>query len=406
MGRGGRWFSGLIVLLASWLSLTGCSLLGRRDRPARHVAGRLREAYPPVTKPAVESLSVALGNLADTSQRRTRPVHVLAVGAGGAEGAFTAGVLAGWTRSGTRPTFDVVTGSSSGSLVGAFAFLGPKYDARMESLVTSLSTSDLFDVRPVRYLMRDGAIASSAPLQRLLEREINDSFLADLREAHAQGRRLFIGTTNFDTKRLVVWDVGAIASSGRPDADDLVRKIFLASATWAGVLPPVEFEVEIDGQWRREQHIDGGATAQTFVRFGPTADWPEAGEPTTGWLAGSTLYVIAGGRLYDNSTQAPTDLFGRILTGVSCLTHSLARADLCRLHALCMASGMRFQLLSLPPEYEGTKQSIMRLNPEAMRRLFDVGYRLTANGPSWRTTPPDCEPGEESLPRGSSAIAP
>jgi hypothetical protein len=404
MGRG-RWFRGL-MLLAAGLSLTGCSLMGRRDRPARHVVGRMREAYPPVTKPTVDSLSVALGNLADTSQRRTRPVHVLAVGAGGAEGAFTAGVLVGWTKAGTRPTFDIVTGSSSGSLVGAFAFLGPKYDDKLEALVTSLSTSDLFEVRPVRYLLRDGAIASSAPMQRVLEREIDDAFLADLRQAHAEGRRLFIGTTNFETKRLVVWDVGAIASSGRPDADDLVRKIFLASATWAGLLPPVEFEVEVDGQIRREQHIDGGAASQTFVRFGPTDHWPEAGDSATGWLAGSHLYVIAGGRLYDNPTPPPPDFFGRILTGVSCLTHSLARADLCRLHGMCLASGMRFHLLSLPAEYDGSKINIMKVNPQVMRRLFDVGYRLTEQGPSWRTTPPDCEPGEESLPRGSGVIAP
>jgi hypothetical protein len=286
-------------------------------------------------------------------------------------------------------------------LVGAFAFLGPNYDCKLQKLFTDITTADLFRIRPVRCLLRDGALASAKPFERLLETEVNESFLADLRAAHAEGRRLFIGTTNFDTKRLVVWDLGAIASSDRPEAANLVRKILLASAAWPGLLPPVEIQVEVDGRLCREQHIDGGAAAQTFLRFGSTPGWPGPDEPTLGWLAGSNLYVLASGKLYEAPRPAPSGFFGRVLTGVSCLTTSLARADIHRLHSLCLSSGMRFHLLALPQEYVGPKQNILKLNPDEMHRLFEAGYRLTSTGPAWRRTPPGAEPGEEEVPHGA-----
>ena len=35
----------------------------------------------------------------------------------------------GWTETGTRPEFKMVTGVSTGALIAPFAFLGPDYDA-------------------------------------------------------------------------------------------------------------------------------------------------------------------------------------------------------------------------------------------------------------------------------------
>ena len=55
-----------------------------------------------------------------------RPVvNFLALSGGGSDGAFGAGVLCGWTASGKRPEFDLVTGVSTGALTAPFAFLGP-----------------------------------------------------------------------------------------------------------------------------------------------------------------------------------------------------------------------------------------------------------------------------------------
>jgi hypothetical protein len=47
----------------------------------------------------------------------------LALSGGGADGAFGAGLLAGWSTRGTRPQFTVVTGASAGALIAPFAFM-------------------------------------------------------------------------------------------------------------------------------------------------------------------------------------------------------------------------------------------------------------------------------------------
>ena len=57
------------------------------------------------------------------------PAVFLAISGGGDDGAFGAGILNGWTKSGKRPEFKLVTGVSTGALIAPFAFLGPDYDA-------------------------------------------------------------------------------------------------------------------------------------------------------------------------------------------------------------------------------------------------------------------------------------
>jgi len=47
-------------------------------------------------------------------------------------GSAGAGVLVGWTETGTRPQFDIVTGISTGALIAPFAFLGTGYDAALK----------------------------------------------------------------------------------------------------------------------------------------------------------------------------------------------------------------------------------------------------------------------------------
>src|SRR5271165_6400202 len=63
--------------------------------------------------------------------------EMLALSGGAWDGAYGAGILNGWTRSGKRPKFAVVTGVSAGSLIAPFAFLGPEYDAELKDAFTS-----------------------------------------------------------------------------------------------------------------------------------------------------------------------------------------------------------------------------------------------------------------------------
>jgi hypothetical protein len=89
------------------------------------------------------------------------PHYYLAISGGGSEGAFAAGLLNGWTTSGDRPEFSVVTGISTGSLIAPFAFLGPRYDNILTKLYTSYSTEDLIDKRHWFELLTSNSLADT-----------------------------------------------------------------------------------------------------------------------------------------------------------------------------------------------------------------------------------------------------
>ena len=108
------------------------------------------------------------------------------------------------------------------------------------------------------------ALEDSAPLQNLIAKYVDATLLARIAEESRRGRALVIITTNLDAGVPVIWNIGAIAESGRPEAISLIRKILLASASIPGLFPPVMFDVTVDGIAHQEMHVDGGASMQTF----------------------------------------------------------------------------------------------------------------------------------------------
>jgi Patatin-like phospholipase len=336
-------------------------------------------------------------------QAAVAPKNALLLSGGGQYAAYNAGALVGWSHSGTRPTFDVVTGISGGAMVAIYAFLGERYDAPLQQFFTTTSTRDLFAMRPVSGLIRTGALASPKKLEELIEREANDCMLSDLRTAHQQGRRLYIGTMNVRTRRPVIWDVGAIACSDRPDAPQLVRKIFLASISIPGQLPAVRFELEAGGKRFVEEHVDGGAACQTFLRLPPSANRPAPG--ATDWLAGSNLYCMAAGKLYAPELEGKLGFLKRVTSTVSAALYALYRAELLNLYAFSGVSGMKFHLIAIPEEADAPVNS-MTFEPKEMQKLFALGYDQAVKGIPWRLTPPGAEPGEEEHPRDVPVFVP
>jgi hypothetical protein len=315
-----------------------------------------------------------------------QPLNVLVMSGGGKYGAFTAGALAGWTQSGTRPTFDIATGISSGAVTATLAFLGPKYDHLLAENFTTLKRSDLFRWQPIRGLIKGTGLMTSEPLERILDRDVNEALMADLCEAHMSGRRLYIGTGNILTNRFAVWDLGAIACSGRPDALKLIRKILLASCSVPGVVRPVEFQVEVNGVCYTEWHGDAGNFAQAFVR-------------SPGRIpAGSTFWVLSAGKVYRDIQKKPT-VFGLLGAAISNSLYTLFRADLIKLYALCAVTNSNFKLLVMPQDFHGETSSAA-FDPAELTRMYWLGYQMAAGGCDvWLTTPPDTLSGEATPPR-------
>ena len=97
----------------------------------------------------------------------------LALSGGGAKGAFGAGYLNGWTASGTRPEFKIVTGISTGALIAPLAFLGPEYDDELEEGYTNISTKDVVDIGGLLTLglwpaIFGESVADTKPLKELI----------------------------------------------------------------------------------------------------------------------------------------------------------------------------------------------------------------------------------------------
>lgn len=62
-------------------------------------------------------------------------------------------------------------------------------------------------------MLRSDSIADTWPMARLAASKVDDKMLADIAAEHQKGRGLFLGATNLDAQRLVIWDMGTIAVS-------------------------------------------------------------------------------------------------------------------------------------------------------------------------------------------------
>ena len=92
----------------------------------------------------------------------SRERDYLSISGGGANGAFGAGLLKGWSESGNRPEMTIVTGISTGALIAPFAFLGSDYDDELELLYTTMSTSDLIKKRSLIAVSVKQVVASNS----------------------------------------------------------------------------------------------------------------------------------------------------------------------------------------------------------------------------------------------------
>jgi hypothetical protein len=149
------------------------------------------------------ALAAAAGN---TGQLPT--ANYLAISGGGENGAFGAGLLNGWTETGKRPEFKIVTGISTGALTAPFAFLGPKYDDELKAVFTTTGPNDVLEQRGRLAALFDDAMADNAPLRQRVAKYVTADMLKDIAAEDAKGRILLIGTTNLDARRPVIWNIG------------------------------------------------------------------------------------------------------------------------------------------------------------------------------------------------------
>ena len=314
------------------------------------------------------------------------PFNILTLSGGGSGGAYGAGNLYGWKEHGDIPAFDVVTGISTGSIMASFAFLGGEEIDRLKTIFNSLKTQDLYKSSWFSWFTR-ATINNPKPLKELLRRGIDEPFLARIAEEHRKGRRLYMGSTNLDTGQLVVWDMGAIAASDRPDKAQRYRDIIYASSAIPILLPPQLFEVDVNDETYSQLHVDGGLHSNVFM-IGLLVNWAEVMQltPEQNINFDVNLYVIANRKYRERHIYQPVPIEsgGVIKSLLLVATDLLFDRSVFRLYENAKRRGFNFHMATIPNDTHLIK-SAMIFNPEEMQALFDLAYQQSVAGYPWKT---------------------
>ena len=421
-----RWILG-IGLFGVVLATTACQLRNRGERELPLPEGVQPEEvidgdYPSESISALtpESLLEAAQEIRASRKPDILPerkYNVLCLSGGGVYGAYSAGILGGWTATGQRPVFDVVTGISTGALIAPFAFLGPAYDNELKKDYTTIDNDDIFRRRRFYEAIFSDSVADTGPLRQRIQQIATPQVIRAIADEHAKGRRLYIGSTNIDTKRLVVWDIGAICVKGGVAAREMIVDILLASSAIPGFFPPVEIPINIDGRNFTELHVDGGMTRELFFRT-PYVE-PSKREsfgPETLW--NSNIYVLVAGKLYADPQPVRRRTLAIAGSAISGLLYTNTRGDIDRLFNYTLLTGMNLYVSAIPSELEVTTNAT-DFDPVEMTMMYNAGYqnavqglyRMGSNGqrqlgPAWQVIPPGLarKAGEEEYTRSGTRL--
>lgn len=392
-----QWWRTSVILLTAVLA-AGCAVVDLRNPvPTAELAQRavmpelpgIRAWGDEVPRDVVKEIKARfpkLPRLAGNRHKRDgRPVvEILALSGGGGDGAFGAGVLSGWSKTGQRPKFDLVTGVSAGAIIAPFAFLGPAYDRQLAEIWTQYSTSQIVTAQLVPGLLGGSALADTTPLANLIAQYVDRRLLREIAAEYRKGRILLIGTTNLDAQRPVVWNMGEIAASGHPASLEIFRKVILASAAIPGAFTPVTLQVEIDGKTYDELHVDGGTTREVFISpfdvplsaFDRLYDRPPL----------RRIYILKNGKITPEQEAVKKQTIPIAARAILTLIKSQNQSELYRIHRMAQDAGAEFNFIAVPPSFEARRNEVF--DPVYQTALFEEGVRAGLAGPNWLDGPP------------------
>jgi predicted acylesterase/phospholipase RssA len=386
----------LILIGSATMLIAGCATLAPRNVLPEASAGQVElEGFHNIRFWGDASArDIAATVMTDPADKRSgagsgihRPLsNLLAISGGADDGAFGAGLLVGWSETGKRPVFDLVTGVSSGALIAPFAFLGRERDDQLREIFTKYGRKDIFTYN-VSGILAGSALADDTPLSKLIEKYVDEAFIRDIARERMKGRILLIGTTNLDAQRPVLWDMGRIAMSNNREAMALFRKILLASATLPGVFAPVRIQVRVGGRNYDELHVDGGVTRQVFLAPSVLAFAPP--DQKLAAPASRRLYVIRNGKIDPEWQSVDERVLSVTQRSLSTLIKNQGIGDLYRIYAITKRDGIDFNLASIPADFSASSSE--PFDQKYLVALFDRGYQLAIDHYSWMKAPPGME---------------
>jgi len=365
----------------------------KAERPAKTQTSdapppKSSELPPRIAYTAAEAIHAAIPGMPDArfwgdseadfkAALPSQPGPWLILSSGGADGAFGAGLLNGLTAAGKRLDYVVVTGVSTGALMAPFAFAGKKYDEALRKCYTEVTAADVFEAGS----SSGESFVNSWPLRDFIDKQITPELMTDIAAAYRSGRRLFVATSDLDSQRSVVWNMGAIAAHGGDEAAKLFRKVLLASASIPGGFPPVLIDAEAGGKRFQEMHVDGGLGGQLFVApaslMASTSDYR---------LPATQLFIVVNTNLQRDFKVV--DRFAPMI-----LTQSIGMAvpvdtSLMIDHAYLLAKRgeVEFNVASIPATFDFPIKG--PFDPSYMKALFQVGFDQGTGSTAFAAQPP------------------
>jgi predicted acylesterase/phospholipase RssA len=362
----------MLIAAGTALALSGCVTT---SRPVYTLADEAQASIPgiPQARFWADDSKTLVANVRQVGAASR--IRFLALSGGGAAGAYGAGFLACWSKTGQRPQFSVVSGASVGALIAPFAFLGPAYDPMLTQMFTSGETEGLLQFAGLSGLFGTGLFRDE-PLARLVNKYVTPQLLAAVAAEHAKGRVLTVVTTNLDSQRTAVWDMGAIAASGNPRALALFRSVLLASASIPGVFPPELIEVQANGRTFSEMHVDGGVTANILVV-------PEAvlTSRVSVNAAGSEVYAIVNGKLGPEFSMVDPQVLPIFQRAFETTVKSNTRNSLIASTEYLRRLGGNLRVTAIPETAEAVDAT--DFNTVKMTRLYNFGCSTAQSEDRW-----------------------
>ena len=368
----------LFAFLAAMFILVGCSSLPRTAYTASDAASSTVLDLSELRRYADEPASAFKADV----NSRAAPLSYLALSGGGADGAYGAGVLNGWTAAGTRPRFSVVSGVSTGALIAPFAFLGPACDATLRDVYTSGIAESLLDTPSIVHALFGSGLFGNTQLRELVARYIDQDMLAAIAAEYAKGRSLLIVTTNLDTQRTVIWDMGRIATIGSPQALNLFRDVLAASASIPVVFPPMLIDAEANGHRFQEMHVDGGVTA-------PVLTLPEAFLLRNGAIARGlrmNIYILVNDKVERDFRLVPNSTIDIAARASASVMKTQIRSVLFETYDSARRNNFGFNLTYIARDFPSPGSSGFETG--YMRSLYQYGFDKAKTGNFWAKAPP------------------
>lgn len=317
-------------------------------------------------------------------------LNILAISGGGDWGAFGSGFLVGWGQCPDpgcrRPSFDAVTGVSTGALIAPFAFLGTDEALLQVDDFYRSPQPTWIESRGMLYFMPWNPSFVTIPgLRRDIERTATMEFVEDMAAESRNGRVLIISATDIDLGRQRFWEVGALAQRAAETRDPtLVTNTMLASSAIPAVFPPVEIEEGL--------FVDGGVTANVFIRLdtrSPHALLQRWKRERPGIPFPPVRYwVIINNQLAHaphTVQQRWPDVVSPALT-VATRSGTIAQLELLAAEAdyanAVHGTDIEVRVASIPDSWRPPTEGVFK--KETMMSLSDLGRKLGADPNSWQ----------------------